>query len=83
VKNVSGDLGADGKCICCRGKQRLVTDMWNKETMAMWEPCPFCCAEEATAFYNDTTTEVLRQGWYSKGGKHLWYVLNAEAMAAT
>jgi len=40
-------LGADGTCICCHGKQRLVTDLWNKETMAMWEPCPFCCEAEA------------------------------------
>jgi hypothetical protein len=25
-------------CDCCRGKQRMVTDMWNKETMAKIAP---------------------------------------------
>jgi hypothetical protein len=63
-------LDADGNCICCHGEQRVVTDTWNKETMAMWEPRPFCCGDELTDFYRDTTTEAQRRGWYSAGGKH-------------
>jgi hypothetical protein len=76
-------IGDDGKCICCHGKQRLVTDMWNKETMATWEPCPFCCEEEAKTFYSDGTVEAQRQAWYTKGGKHTQYTMTADQRAVT
>ncbi len=76
-------INDDKKCICCHGKQRLVTDMWNKETMAMWEPCPFCCESEVEAFYSKWTSEDRRQSWYSRGGMHFNFSLTPKEKAVS
>lgn len=49
-------------CEFCRGQGRTPTDMWNKETMAMWEPCCLCRADDAKLFYQ--VPEQARQHWF-------------------
>ncbi len=63
-KNFTGQFNSDWICLCCKGDKKIQTDMWNKETMATYEPCPFCCNEEHDLFYSDQTTEQQRQQWY-------------------
>lgn len=50
-------------CPNCKGKRREPTDMWNKETMAMWEPCFICDHEGSKKFYE--ATEKERINWYA------------------
>jgi hypothetical protein len=49
-------------CKFCAGKGRVPTDMWNKETMAMWEPCHVCRPDDAKLFYR--VPEGARQAWF-------------------
>lgn len=49
-------------CTHCGGKGRVPTDLWNKETMAMWEPCCSCRKDDAELFYK--IPEAARQHWF-------------------